>query len=90
MPEKILLEDQNLQKQAKTVLIALFMLGLMFALVFAVAWVWGIPTELAALIAFPVALIYVVISYSFSVQSVIAATKASLLTQGEKRKASYQ
>jgi len=76
MPEKILLEDQISRNKQKTVLIALFMLGLMFALVFAVAWVWGIPTELAALIAFPVALIYVVISYSFSVQSVIAATKA--------------
>ncbi|MBN2094896.1 MAG: M48 family metallopeptidase [Candidatus Aenigmarchaeota archaeon] len=76
MAQKVLLEDQISRNKQKTVLICLFMLGLMFALVFSIAWVWGVPTELAALIAFPVALFYVLMSYSFSVQSVIAATKA--------------
>jgi len=76
MPSKILLEDQISRNKQKTVLISLFMLGLMFALSFSVAWVWGVPVEIAAPLAFIVALIYVVISYSFSIQSVIAATKA--------------
>lgn len=76
MPEKILLEDQISRNKQKTILISLLMLSLMFGIIFAFAWVWGIPAEYAAIIAFPIALFYVVLSYSFSVQSVIAATKA--------------
>ena len=49
---------------------------LLFSVIFAIGVVLGFPTMYATAIGLPIALLYIGITYSFSVQSVIAAAKA--------------
>jgi heat shock protein HtpX len=52
------------------------MVILLFSVIFAIGFVFGLPPIFATAIGLPIALLYIGITYSFSVQSVIAAAKA--------------
>lgn len=76
MAERILLEDQISRNKQKTVLICLFMLGLMFGMIYIFGYALGFPPTISFLIALPISVFYILMSYSFSVKAVIAATQA--------------
>jgi heat shock protein HtpX len=76
MTEKMLIEDHIRKNKRDTVLICLFMLLLLFSVIFAVGWILGAPPIVSTAIGLPVALAYILITYSFSVQSVLSAAGA--------------
>lgn len=76
MAKQMLLEDHIRKNKRDTLLICMFMVILLFSVIFAIGYVFGLPPIFATAIGLPIALLYIVITYSFSVQSVIAAAKA--------------
>ncbi len=76
MKKKLLLEDHIRKNKRDTVLICTLMALLFLAVVFAVGYLLFNNPFIALLFGLPVAVVYVLITYSFSVQSVIAAAKA--------------
>ncbi|PKK86081.1 MAG: zinc metalloprotease HtpX [Thermoplasmata archaeon HGW-Thermoplasmata-1] len=76
MAKSMMLEDQIRHNKAATFWICLFMLVLLFGIGFAVGYLWGAPPLYATAIVLPICLLYILITYSFSVQSVLAAAKA--------------
>ncbi|MFH1102094.1 MAG: M48 family metalloprotease [Methanobacteriota archaeon] len=76
MEKQLLLEDHIRKNKRETVLICLFMVLLLFSVIFAIGYIIGFPPYFAMIIGLPIALFYVAITYSFSVQSVIAAAAA--------------
>jgi heat shock protein HtpX len=54
----------------------MFMVILLFSVIFAIGLIFGAPPIFTMAIALPVALLYIFITYSFSVQSVVAAANA--------------
>jgi len=76
MPKSMLLEDQIRHNKLITVLICLFMLLLLFGVIFAIGYILGAPPLFTFPLALIIAVVYVLITYSFSVQSVIAAAHA--------------
>jgi heat shock protein HtpX len=54
----------------------MFMVILLFSVIFAIGYILGAPPVLVMMIGLPVALIYIFITYSFSIQSVISAAGA--------------
>jgi heat shock protein HtpX len=54
----------------------MFMVVLLFSVIFAIGFILGAPPILAMMIGLPIALFYIFITYSFSVQSVITAAAA--------------
>lgn len=77
MAEKPRLIDDHIRKNKRdTVLICLFMIVLLFSVIFTIGLVFGAPPYLMMIIGLPVALFYILITYSFSVQSVISAARA--------------
>ena len=52
------------------------MVILLFSVIFSIGYILGFPPFIAMAIGLPIALFYVLVTYSFSVQSVIAAAKA--------------
>jgi heat shock protein HtpX len=71
-----LVEDHIRKNKRDTVLICMFMVVLLFSVIFAIGYVFNAPPIFTMAIALPVSLIYIFITYSFSVQSVVAAAGA--------------
>jgi len=71
-----LVEDQIRKNKRDTVVICMFMIILLFSVIFAIGYILNATPIFTMAIALPVSLIYIFITYSFSVQSVIAASAA--------------
>jgi len=76
MEKQLLVEDHIRKNKRDTVLICMFMLLLLFGVIFAIGLVLGVPPIFTTAIALPISLFYILITYSFSVNSVIAAAGA--------------
>jgi heat shock protein HtpX len=76
MDNQMLLEDHIRKNKRDTFLICMFIIILLFSVIFSIGFLFGLPPFFSMIIGLPVALMYVAITYSFSVQSVIAAAKA--------------
>lgn len=76
MAKQMLIEEHIRKNKRDTVLICLFMLLLLFSVIFAVGWILGAPPIISTAIGLPVAIAYILITYSFSVQSVLSAAGA--------------
>lgn len=71
-----LLEDHIRKNKRDTVLICMFMGVLLLGVILAIGIVLGTDPLFTALVGLPVVLVYILITYSFSVQSVISAARA--------------
>jgi heat shock protein HtpX len=78
MEKQMLLEDHIRKNKRDTVLICMFMVILLFSVIFAIGLALGVPPYFTMAIALPIALFYIMITYSFSVQTVISAAGARL------------
>ncbi len=76
MQKQMLVEDHIRKNKRDTVIICMFMVILLFSIIFAIGYVFGLPPIFATAIGLPIALAYILITYSFSVQSVISAAGA--------------
>lgn len=76
MEKKLLLEDHIRKNKIDTVLICSFMAFLFLGVIFAFGYLYFNNIFIALIFGLPVAIIYVLITYSFSVQTVISAAKA--------------
>ncbi|MBN2602940.1 MAG: M48 family metallopeptidase [Candidatus Thermoplasmatota archaeon] len=76
MKEQMLIEDHIHKNKKDTVLICMFMIFLLFGIIFAIGYAFGAPPIFTAPIAIIIAFAYIMITYSFSVQSVISAAGA--------------
>ncbi|HDO19817.1 MAG TPA: zinc metalloprotease HtpX, partial [Thermoplasmatales archaeon] len=54
----------------------MLMLVLLFSVIFSIGFVLGFPPILSTAIGLPISLLYIALTYSFSVKSVLAAAKA--------------
>ncbi len=72
----MMIEDHIRKNKRDTLLVCIFMLLLLFGVIFALGFAFGFPPLVAMSIGLPLAIIYVLASYSFSVQSVLNAAKA--------------
>lgn len=71
-----LVEEHIRKNKRDTVLICMFMVVLLFSVIFAIGWILGAPPIFTMAIGLPIALFYIFITYSFSIQSVISAAGA--------------
>jgi len=71
-----LIEDHIRKNKFDTLVICLFMVILLFSVIFAIGFILGAPPILTMMLALPISLFYIFITYSFSVQSVISAAGA--------------
>ncbi len=71
-----LVEDHIRKNKRDTVVICMGMVILLFSVFFVVGFILNAPPLLTMMIGLPVALVYIFITYSFSVQSVISAAGA--------------
>lgn len=71
-----LIEDHIRKNKRDTMLICMFMVILLFSVIFAIGYILGAPPVLVMIIGLPIALFYIFITYSFSIQSVISAAGA--------------
>ena len=69
-------EDHIRRNKRATLAVCLFMLILLFSVIFAFGFTLGFPPVFSFAIGLPIALLYVVVSYNFSVKSVLSAAKA--------------
>jgi heat shock protein HtpX len=76
MEKQMLVEDHIRKNKRDTVIICIFMLLLLFAVIFAIGYVLGAPPIFSTAIGLPIAIAYILITYSFSVQSVLSAAGA--------------
>ncbi len=77
MAQQPLLVEDHIQKNKRdTVIICMLMVILLFSVFFAVGLILGAPPILTMMIGLPIALFYIFITYSFSIQSVISAAGA--------------
>jgi heat shock protein HtpX len=76
MPKQLLLEDHIRKNKRDTILICTLMALLFMGVIFAFGYIYFGNIYIALLFGLPVAIIYVLITYSFSVQTVISAAKA--------------
>jgi heat shock protein HtpX len=76
MEKKILVEDHIRKNKRDTIIICVFMLLLLFGIIFSIGLALGFPPIFSMVIGLPISILYIIITYSFSVQSVIAAAKA--------------
>jgi len=72
----MLIEEHIRKNKRDTAVICIFMLLLLFAVIFAIGYILGAPPIFATAIGLPIAVTYILITYSFSVQSVISAAGA--------------
>jgi heat shock protein HtpX len=70
------LEDHIRKNKRDTVIICSFMMLLFLSVIFSIGFIYFGNPYIALFFAFPLALIYVMITYSFSVQTVLSAAKA--------------
>ncbi len=71
-----LIEDHIRKNKLDTLVICLFMVILLFSVIFAIGFILGAPPILTIMLALPLAIFYILVTYSFSVQSVISAAAA--------------
>jgi heat shock protein HtpX len=71
-----LIEDHIRKNKRDTVLICMLMVILLFSVFFVVGLILNAPPILTMMIGLPIALFYIFITYSFSIQSVISAAGA--------------
>ncbi len=71
-----LIEDHIRKNKFDTLVICLVMVILLFSVIFAIGFILGAPPILTMMLALPISLFYIFITYSFSVQSVISAAGA--------------
>jgi heat shock protein HtpX len=76
MEKQLLVEDYIRKNKRDTVIVCMFMVALLFSVIFLIGFALGFPPIIAMVIGLPIALVYIGITYSFSIQSVIAAAKA--------------
>ena len=76
MAKQMLIEEHIRKNKSDTLLICIFMLLLLFGVIFTVGLVLGAPPFVSMVIGLPIALAYILITYSFSVQSVLSAAGA--------------
>jgi heat shock protein HtpX len=76
MADQMLVEDHIRKNKRDTVFICMFMVILLFSVIFSIGFALGFPPFISMAIGLPISLFYIIITYSFSVQSVIAAAKA--------------
>src|SRR4030042_4407073 len=76
MEQPRLMEDHIRKNKRDTVLICLLMILLLSGGIFAIGPALGYPPIITTIIAIPVAVFYILFTYSFSVRGVIAAAKA--------------
>jgi len=77
MEKKLLVEDHIRRNKRLTVVVCTFMALLFFCIIFAVAYIFFAGNIFIGLVfALPIAIVYVAITYSFSVQTVLSAAKA--------------
>jgi heat shock protein HtpX len=76
MDKPRLVEDHIRKNKRDTVVVCMFMVILLFSVIFAVGLLLGAPPILTMMIGLPIALFYIFITYSFSIQSVISAAHA--------------
>jgi len=75
-PQPRLIEDHIRKNKFDTLVICMFMVILLFSVIFAIGYILGAPPILTMMIGLPIALFYIFITYSFSIQSVISAAGA--------------
>jgi heat shock protein HtpX len=76
MSKKLLVEEHIRRNKRDTILICFLMLILLFSVIFSIGVILGFPPIVSTFIGLPLALFYILITYSFSIQSVISAAKA--------------
>ncbi|MCK5257934.1 MAG: M48 family metallopeptidase [Thermoplasmatales archaeon] len=76
MGKRILVEDQIRENKRLTVLICTFMALLFCGVIFAFGYIFFNNFLIALVFGIPIALVYILITYSFSVQTVLSAAKA--------------
>jgi len=77
MEKKLLVEDHIRRNKRLTIVVCTFMAILFFSIIFAFAYIFFAGNIYIGLIfALPVAIVYVAITYSFSVKTVLSAAKA--------------
>jgi heat shock protein HtpX len=76
MGERILIEDQIRKNKQLTILICTFMAFIFIGVVFAFGYIYFNNIYIALAFGLPIALVYIAITYSFSVQTVLSAAKA--------------
>ena len=72
----MLLEDHIRKNKRNTVLICTFMALLFLGVIFAFGYIYFRNPYVALIFGLPIALVYIAITYSFSVQTVLSAAKA--------------
>jgi heat shock protein HtpX len=76
MATNMQMEDHIRKNKRDTLFICMFMIVLLFLVIFAVGVVVGVPPYFTMFIGLPLALLYVAVTYNFSVRSVLKAAKA--------------
>jgi heat shock protein HtpX len=77
MIKKSILPEEQIQKNKRdTLIICLLMLLLFFGIIFSIGFILGVPPIFATTLGFILALGYITVTYSFSVQSILSASKA--------------
>jgi heat shock protein HtpX len=76
MAKQMLIEEHIRKNKRDTLFICILMLLLLFSVIFAVGWILGAPPIFSTMIGLPIAIAYILITYSFSVQSVLSAAGA--------------
>ena len=77
MEKKLLVEDQIRRNKLSTVVVCTLMALLFISVIFAIGYIFFPGNVFVALVfAIPIALVYVLVTYSFSVQTVLSAAKA--------------
>lgn len=76
MTKQMLLEDHIRKNKRNTVLICTFMALLFLGVIFAFGYIYFRNPYIALIFGLPIALVYIAITYSFSVQTVLSAAKA--------------
>jgi heat shock protein HtpX len=76
MAKQMLVEDHIRKNKRDTILICTLMAALFFAVIFAFGYIYFRNIYIALIFGIPIAIVYVGITYSFSVQTVLSAAKA--------------
>jgi heat shock protein HtpX len=76
MEKQLLLEDHIRKNKRETVFLCMFMVSILFSVIFLIGYFFFNAPLIAMAIGLPLSLLYIGVTYSFSVQSVIAAAAA--------------
>ena len=76
MGKKLLIEDQIRRNKQLTIFICTFMALLFIGVVFAFGYIFFQNVFIALAFGIPIAIVYVAVTYSFSIRTVLSAAKA--------------